>query len=409
MALHEAGLRSRAATQMLETRVAEAVAEAREAQATLLEARIHEAIGRLAGGVAHDFNNLLQTISTGHHLLQRSISEGPQHRVLQSVMRATAKAADLIRQMLAFGRAQNLEPESIDLADFVLKSQELASKAVGERILLTANIEPGLPPLFVDPTQLELALLNLIFNARDAMPNGGSIAIIGRVAILGGRDKVGEKAFVRIDVADNGPGIDENTLARVFEPYFTTKSVGAGSGLGLAQALAFARQSGGEIDIQSKLGVGTTVSMCLPTSDVAPMQPRGVEVPASNRRVRHLHVLMVEDDALVASVVVSALQEAGHRVTACTSADAAFTLLAETQRFDILFTDVVMPGSMTGLDLVEWCRAHRRGLPTIVATGYSAQRSDLPVRMLRKPYAMSELLAALQEAASAPADDATSE
>lgn len=395
-ALHLSGLRSQEATRTLENRIAEAVEHAREAQAKLLDARKHEAIGRLTGGVAHDFNNLLQTISTGHHVLEKTMAEGPQRRVLHSAMRATSKAADLVRQMLAFGRAQPLEPQPVDLADFVLKCQELTSKAVGERIVLAAAIDANLPMLFVDPTQLELALLNLVFNARDAMPDGGKVTIAGRLASAQETAMLAPGTYVCLEISDDGPGMDAETLARAFEPYFTTKPVGAGSGLGLAQALAFARRSGGELRLASQVGVGTQARFYLPATELAPAaeQPRA----ASARAFRALDVLMVEDDVLVSSVVVSALESAGHRVRLCGSADDAAALLQEGRTFDVLFTDVVMPGRMTGLDLVEWCRVHRPGLPAVVASGYTPQQPDSAVPVLRKPYAMDALLGALQDA-----------
>lgn len=397
-ALHQAGLDAKAATQTLETRVAQAVKEAREAQATLLEARKHEAIGRLTGGLAHDFNNLLQTISTALHILDRTATAGSQRRVVESAMRAAFKATDLVKQMLAFGRTQKLEPRPVMLADFVLKNLELTQKAVGERITLTAHINPDLPALFVDPTQLELALLNLIFNARDAMPEGGNISITGRTLDAREHGLLGPGPFLILEVSDDGHGIEEGILEKVFEPYFTTKPVGSGSGLGLAQAAAFARQSGGDIGIYSQVGVGTTVRMILPALVATPSAPVANISIARPRIAEHLEVLMVEDDVLIASVVVPALEGCGHKVTLCSSADAAVPLLESSQYFDVLFTDVVMPGTMTGLDLVEWCRKHRPQLPTVVATGYSSQTSGTVSNKLNKPYAINDLVAALQGA-----------
>jgi signal transduction histidine kinase/ActR/RegA family two-component response regulator len=395
-ALHEAGLRQQQATRTLEQRVSHAVQEAREAQARLLDAQKHETIGRLTGGIAHDFNNLLQTITTGHHVLDRYLPEGPQRRVLQGAMRATAKAADLIRQMLTFGRAQTLKPQPVNLNDLMLKSRELAGKAVGERVALSAAIEPGLPALFVDPVQLELALLNLVFNARDALPQGGRIVIAARLATAEETASLGTGRFVCLQVSDDGLGMDAQTLARAFEPYFTTKPVGAGSGLGLPQAQAFARQSGGDARLASTPGQGTTASLFLPVSEAAaaPLEPG--TAPAAPQRP--LAILMVEDDVLVSSVVVPALESEGHAVTLCSTADHALELLSQGLPFDVLFTDVVMPGRLTGMDLVAWCRVHRPALPAVVATGYTAQQADLQVQVLRKPYAMEVLLAALQAA-----------
>ncbi|MBU2288789.1 MAG: hypothetical protein KKC85_20495, partial [Gammaproteobacteria bacterium] len=353
-ALHEAGLQRKDATHVLEQRVDEAVREADETHVKLLEARKHEAIGRLTGGLAHDFNNLLQTISMGHQILARGVTDS-QQRVLQSAMHATGKAADLVRQMLTFGRAQTLKPQPVQLNDLVLRSQELTSKAAGERVGLSASIAPGLPPLFVDPIQLELALLNLVFNARDAMSDGGQVTITGRGARRDESSMLQPGFYVCLQVADNGPGMSPETMSKAFDPYFTTKPVGAGSGLGLAQVLAFARQSGGDVRLESRVGEGTSVTLILPTCTDAPVQNAApVKAVQPGRR---LDVLMVEDDLLVKSVVVPSLEGAGHRVTHRVSADAAVELLSRGADFDVLFTDVVMPGSMSGLDLVVWCQA----------------------------------------------------
>jgi signal transduction histidine kinase len=398
-ALHLAAVRSQEATHTLERRVTEAVAQAREAQEKLHESQKHEAIGRLTGGIAHDFNNLLQTISTGQHVLDRFVSDGPQRRVLEASMRATAKAADLVRQLLTFGRAQPLQPRAVDLGDWLLKSQELVAKAIGEQVRLTASIEQGLPPLFVDPVQLELAVLNLVFNARDALPQGGHVMILGRLA----KDDVlpeGEGTYVCVEVADDGPGMSPETAARAFEPYFTTKPLGRGSGLGLAQVMSFARQSGGDVRLQTSPGGGTRVAMLLPAATgaaAAEALPSAAATPAPGRP---LSILMVEDDALVASVVVPALEIEGHRVHLCRSAEEAMAALASEHDFDVLFTDVVMPGRMTGTDLVSWCRRHRPALPAVVATGYMTTWGELEghVRVLRKPYGLQDLLSALRAA-----------
>lgn len=400
--LHEAGARTRESEQQLESRVTEAVREAREAEARLFEARKHEAIGRLTGGVAHDFNNLLQTIAMGIQLVQRSVPEGRHSRALQAALDASSRAADLVRQMLAFGRAQPLRPQPVDLGDLLLRSRELTGKAVGERIQLVADLDPGLPPVLVDPLQLELALLNLVFNARDAMAAGGTVTVRGRRVSGTAMGLDADTDLVRIDVQDNGHGMDAETMVRVFEPYFTTKPVGAGSGLGLAQVQAFARQSGGDVQLACTPGEGTTVTMLLPISrgaaEQAPPAPR--HQPRSTRR---LHVLMVEDDVLVASVVSTALEHEGHRVTICRTADEARGLLAQGKLADVLFTDVVMPGSMTGLDLVAWCAEHRTEVPALVATGYSSRPPHGVWKLLRKPYAIEDLLDALDAATAASA------
>ena len=398
VALHRAGLRAREATATLERRVTEAVSKSREAQARLLNGQKHEAIGRLTGGIAHDFNNLLQTISVGLQVMEMTATSN-QRKVLESSRRATNKAAELVRQMLAFGKAAPLNPQVVDFSDFMLKTQDLASKALGAKISLVASVEPHLPGIHVDPTQLELALLNLVFNARDAMPEGGKIQIAARAAYEPQTCALGDGMFVRIDVADDGPGMDAQTLSRALEPYFTTKAVGAGSGLGLPQVDSFAKQSGGEVRIQSAPGKGTRVSLFLPGCGLPAATVEGVELQPENRK---LAILMVEDDILVSSVVVPALESAGHEVTLCGTADEAVLLLHRHAPFDVLFTDVVMPGKMTGMDLARWCASNLPALGVVVATGYTNQAIDTTAFVLRKPYDMAALTAELQRAASGP-------
>jgi signal transduction histidine kinase len=397
-ALHEAGLRSQDATRKLEERVAEAVDQARLAQSKLLEAQKHEAIGRLTGGLAHDFNNLLQTISTALQVMDLAATQESHRKVLTAAQRACSKAASLVRQMLTFGRVEPLDPHPIDLNDFLLNTRELTGKAVGQHIHLSASIAPDTPALHVDPTQLELALLNLVFNARDAMPQGGHIRITARPARHEESRALGSDPFVWFEVADDGPGMDEHTVAKAFEPYFTTKRLGAGTGLGLAQVKAFVRQSGGDVVLHSGLGQGTRVAMLLPICQ--PSVAMGASEPAKLQggQVAPLSVLMVEDDALVSSVVAPALEAAGHRVHLCLTADDAITVLQQGWQGDVLFTDVVMPGTLSGLDLVAWCRMNRPTLGAVVATGYTTQHAEPGVTVLRKPYELDDLLIALQEA-----------
>jgi signal transduction histidine kinase len=401
IALHNAGLRSQEATATLERRVAQAVQEAREAQAALLEGQKHEAIGRLTGGIAHDFNNLLQTIRMGLQVMEMTATAG-QRRVLDSSTRATNRAAELIRQMLAFGRAAPLTPQPVDFRDFMLKTQELAGRALGAKIALAALLEPDLPGLFVDPTQLELALLNLVFNSRDAMPAGGNITVSARRAPERRDTPDAPYPFVRIDVVDDGPGMSAEVQARALEPYFTTKPVGAGSGLGLAQVASFVKQSGGELTLDSAPGQGTRVSLFLPGCALPALVPEAARKAEPPAGVAY-RILMVEDDLLVSSVVVPALESAGHAVHLCATADEAVTHLSRDANFDVLFTDVVMPGKLTGMDLAHWCQSNLPAMGLVVATGYTTQRADDRVQLLRKPYEMGALQAALRAAVAASA------
>ena len=395
-ALHEAGLRSARATELLESRVAEAIRQTQEAQTRLLDGQKHEAIGRLTGGLAHDLNNFLQTMSTGLQVLDRLVKEDAGRRVIEASTRALDKAATLVRQMLAFGRTQPLKAQPIDLHDFVLRCEDLMGRAVGGKVRLSADIEPGLPPLRADPTQFELALLNLVFNARDAMPDGGTVTIRGRLASATQASALPPGRYLAVDVVDSGGGMDAEVLQRVFEPYFTTKAVGVGSGLGLPQVRAFALQSGGMATISSERGVGTTVSLLLPvSSDPVKENEGGAAAPAEFMPLR---VLFVEDDLLVSSVVVPALRAAGHAVRHCHTGDAAARALQDGGLFDIVFSDVVMPGTMSGLDLAAWCRANIPGLAVIVATGYTTQHIDAGIKVLAKPYSIEALLKELQYA-----------
>ena len=395
-ALHEAGVRSARATEVLESRVAEAIRQTQEAQTRLLDGQKHEAIGRLTGGLAHDLNNFLQTMSTGLQVLDRLVREEPGRRVIEASTRALDKAATLVRQMLAFGRTQPLKAQAIDLHDFVLRCEDLMGRAVGGKVRLTADIDPGLPPLMADPTQFELALLNLVFNARDAMPEGGTVMIRGRVASATQASALPPGRYLAVDVVDSGGGMDAEVLQRVFEPYFTTKAVGVGSGLGLPQVRAFAVQSGGLATISSERGVGTTVSLLLPvSSEAVTADAAAASVPAEFRPLR---VLFVEDDLLVSSVVVPALRAAGHAVRHSHTGDAAARALQDGGLFDVVFTDVVMPGTLSGLDLAAWCQSNIPELAVIVATGYTTQHIDAGIKVLSKPYSIDTILKELQYA-----------
>ena len=398
--LHDAAAQAHEWGEVLQARVREASEEARRAEASLFEARKHEAVGRLTGAIAHDFNNLLQTVSMGLQVVQRSVPEGRHTKALMAALAACGRAGDQVRQMLAFGRVQQMQLQPVNLADLLLRSRDLTDKALGERVQLLAQIDPDLPPVLADPAQLELAVLNLVFNARDAMPGRGTVALRAS-EVDGAAAGLQPQRYVRIEVEDDGQGMDPETLARVFEPYFTTKPVGAGTGLGLPQVQAFARQSGGEVRIRSTPGQGTCVSVFLP---VAQAQPAAEAAPAqaSAPGRRKLKILMVEDDVLVASVVMAALEHEGHAVSLCRTADDALPRLSAGEAFDVLFTDVMMPGSMTGLELAAWAREHRPEVPALVATGYSARTTEGPWRVLRKPYVIEDLLATLEAICAEP-------
>lgn len=403
--LNRAGSMIQESTRQLEARVREAVQEAKDAQSRLLEAQKHEAIGRLTGGLAHDFNNLLQAIHSALEILELRSATDADRSVIEAALRATIRATDLVRQMLAFGRSQPLRSEAVDLGELIRGSQLLSSKAVGERVRLSFEVEPDLPRVLVDPTQLELAVLNLLFNARDALAEaGGRIFVTLRRAGPADHHRAHGSSgeFVCLDVSDDGPGMADEVISRAFDPYYTTKPKGRGSGLGLAQVLAFARQSGGDAWIDSRAGEGSRVSLMLPIADGSAC---GLPVADSRRDVASvepgtapLHVLMVEDDPLVSDIVVPALEQAGHRITHCSSADAAMALLERGRAFDVLFSDIVMPGRLSGLDLAAWCRRECPTLPVVLATGYSDQQAPPDRVVLSKPYSIETLIRSLIDA-----------
>ena len=397
-ALHAAGVKAHDATASLERRVEEAVRAEADAQAKLQHSQKLELVGRLTAGVAHDFNNLLQTITTAHQFLSRRVTGDKEQKTISAAVRATSKAADLVRQMMLLGRVQTLNPTLVNIADALLKGHELTSKAVGASISLTAALEPGLPPVYVDAGQFDMALLNLVFNSRDALPAGGNIHISARMAAPHEVEGVESGAFLCVEVTDDGAGMSRETMAKAFDPFFTTKPVGAGTGLGLAQVHSFTLQSGGNIKLASEPGKGTRVTLYLPVAREDQFVPaRHEDTSPSMPALPSLRLLMVEDDALVASVVASTLRALGHDVHVCHSADEAMRLLNTNEGFDALFTDVVMPGSMSGVELVDWAMERWPGMAVVVATGYADNVNQLTVPVIRKPYDMETLQRTLAE------------
>ncbi len=388
------------------------MARATEAQTLLLQTQKHEAIGRLSGGVAHDFNNMLQTLSTALHVLGVVTTDERGKKMLDAANRAVGKAAQLVQQMLVFGRAQPLTPKVIEFSNFLIRSQELLTRALGNGIVVAASLAADLRPLLADETQLELALLNLAFNSRDAMPSGGNLLIeaLNRDLEEGNTLELPPGRYVELRVVDTGEGVPGEELEKVFEPYFTTKPVGKGSGLGLAQVQSFVQQSGGRVSISSELKRGTTVAMLLPAAVLGAREDGEATAFESLADGAVLDVLFVEDDVLAASVVRHALEQLGHHVThAGTARDALVQL--QLRRFDILFTDIVMPGDMSGLDLALQVQRDWPDMAVVVATGYAAQSVPRDqVRLISKPYTIDTVrraFAAAMSAASQAAPSAT--
>jgi two-component system NtrC family sensor kinase len=383
-------------------------AERREmAEGALHQAQQLQAIGQLTGGVAHDFNNLLMIVGGSVQRLRRHISEEKQTRLLDTIANATQRGESLIRQLLTFSRRQTLQPSVIDLAERLPEIKDMLSRSLRGDIEIRVGVPRRPCTVKVDPSELELALVNLAVNARDAMPSGGTLTITAKPILL--RGKASEEGlsgeFVAIRVADTGSGIPADALPRVFEPFFTTKDVGKGTGLGLSQVYGFAKQSGGAATIASSPRRGTAVTLLLPRTWETPAT---ADEPATTSAAKPHGgtVLLVEDNAEVAEVGKAYFEELGYKVKQAASAQAGLDLLAGDRDVDVVFSDILMPGGMNGLDMAA---AMRRRVPQIVVlltTGYSSSAQDAVrqgFEVLQKPYDFATLERALREAHRAAA------
>jgi signal transduction histidine kinase/CheY-like chemotaxis protein len=371
-----------------------ALEQAREA---LFQAQKMEAIGQLTGGVAHDFNNLLMAIVSGLELLRKRVPDDPRVALLLSnSMDAAKRGVNLTRRMLAFARRQDLAITQVDVGMLVNGISDLLERSIGPGIAIENEIPLNLPQVRVDANQLENALLNLVLNARDAMPNGGFIRIWARAEqrTTGGPNDLAEGAYVCLSVADTGQGMDAATLARAAEPFFTTKGVGKGTGLGLSMVHGMLAQLGGRMILKSRVGEGTTVELWLPVAnaDTAVRPQAASPVPRDAEAMPALDILLVDDDRLVLVNTTAMLEEFGHRVTAVSSAHQALTLLRTTEPVDVLVTDHAMP-QMTGADLALAAAHMRPGLPVLLVSGYAELPEGVSrdLRRLGKPFTIEEL------------------
>lgn len=382
----------------------------RRAEEALLQAQKLEALGRLTGGVAHDFNNALMVISNNAYMLQRNVTEAGRLQ-LQSIGRAVDSATKLTRQLLAFSRRQALVPEVVSLQDKLPAIRELVAPVIGSTIMLSVEVAPDTAPVKLDLAELELALLNLGINARDAMPEGGSFSIRAANAPADGLpERLAGDRYVVICAADTGGGIPPEVLDKVFEPFFTTKPLGHGTGLGLSQVYGLCERAGGAAQIHSELGRGTEVRLYFPAQS-APVGSRAVREPPIERHLGR-SVLVVEDNAEVAQALVPLLEALGCRADRVDSAAAALEwLAARPQPPDLVLTDVLMPGEMDGIELAQSLRASHPRLPVLLMTGY-AERIDsihrLGFEVLPKPCSPDVLSRAIARLAPAPAAAASS-
>ncbi len=395
-------------TGTLEQRVEQATAQLRaevatreKTQSQLLQAQKMESVGQLTGGIAHDFNNLLMAIMGSLEILRKRMpEEAGIRRLIDGAMQAATRGASLTQRMLAFARQQELHTSSADMGELILGMQELLHRSIGPQITLRIHVEEQLPPAQVDAHQVELAMLNLVINARDAMPGGGSIDIrldseeitpLNSARLQPGR-------YLRVRIIDSGVGMDAETLSKAIEPFFSTKAAGKGTGLGLSMTHGLAEQLGGALTLASEVGKGTTVTLWLPAAR-APVQaaPAVMLAAAKGAAAVRAKILIVDDDPLVANSTVDMLLDLGHTVTEANSGERAVSLLESEQPLDLLLTDHAMPG-MTGIELAQIARSKRPGLPILLVTGYA----DLPacelakLPRLAKPYQQADLQAAIE-------------
>jgi len=380
----------------LERRVSEAVAMSERSQRALLQGQKLEALGRLTGGIAHDFNNVLQTLTTGLQMCLLLAKGERERTLLQSCQRAVTRGVELARKLMAFGRVQDARLETLNVGEQMRLATPLLTGTLPSNIEFKLHHDPDLWSVTIDPLQFELALLNLTINARDAMPDGGTISLEAcNEQLSDPAHELPAGDYVRVRITDTGTGMSEEVSARAFDPFFTTKNIGEGSGMGLPQAYGFAKQSGGSLLLNSREGVGTSFTFYLPRSESHSILPK-LDANSIHPQFIKGSLLFVEDDALVRETIAPALSLAGLDVQVAKSGDEALQILESGKTFDLVFSDVVMPGSISGIDLAQIVRKRFSSTHIVLATGYSERRINLPdVRMLAKPYNMEELIVAL--------------
>jgi signal transduction histidine kinase/CheY-like chemotaxis protein len=401
-ALHHTAIELHSARVHLERQVEDAVARTRIAEQRISQGLRTEALGRLTGGVAHDFNNTLGIISNSAHLIERLDTTGAMQAPLAATMRAVDVGSHLTQNLMRFAGRQRVRVQPLALCAYLGDAQELIKIVLGSRVQLSVHCAPGVPHITVDPSELELALINLSLNARDAMPKGGQVRIQVRLADAAESADLPLGPYVRLAMSDNGIGMDPDTLSRIFEPFFTTKPVGKGSGLGLSQVLGFCQQAGGSAAMLSRLGEGATVSMLLP----ATQQPAAVDLPppaqvelGESRPIAGLRLLLVEDVVDLAETTEQLLKAYGFVVVRALSAEQALQCADRGDAFDVVLSDVVMPGEMDGLVMARRLRQRHPQLPIVLISGYSTALVEaFDFTVLNKPCAPGEVLAALKQA-----------
>jgi PAS domain S-box-containing protein len=387
----EAQLRS--LNETLEARVRARTSDLERAHEQLRQSQKMEAVGQLTGGIAHDFNNLLTPILGGLDILhRRGLGDARSNRLIDGALQSAERARTLVQRLLAFARQQPLQASAVDLGQVVRDMTELVGSTLGPRIRLVTDIAEDLPRAMADPNQLEMALLNLAVNARDAMADGGTLTLGAQFGVVPSRHKLAPGRYVRLSVSDTGTGMDAATLAKAIEPFFSTKEIGKGTGLGLSMIHGLAAQLGGALDLSSTVGVGTTVDMWLPVAE------DGAAVAQSHEELSVTTgagiVLLVDDEDLIRASTAQMLADLGYEVIEAASAKMGLHHL-EDGRIDLVVTDHLMPG-MTGAEFAREVQAKRPGLPILIISGFAELEDlapDLP--RLTKPFRQGELAAGL--------------
>jgi PAS domain S-box-containing protein len=373
----------------------EAQQEMEKLQLRLAQSQKLDALGQLTGGVAHDFNNLLMVITGSLNALKKMVGDDSKAlRAVQAIDTASQRGAALTSQLLSFARRQSVNPQTIDVGDSIFSVRDVLDTGLGSAIELQIEADNGIWPITVDRAEFETALVNLVINARDAMPQGGNVTVQAKNVFVD--DGVAKGDFVAIKVRDTGTGIPDDVLAKIFDPFFTTKPIGKGTGLGLSQVHGFVHQAGGTIAVDSELGKGTSFTVCLPRSTAAlTRRPEQLSHRGTGT------VLLVEDNPDVANASTGLLEELGYAVRWASDVDSALGEIA-ANGIDLVLSDIVMPGKMDGLALARILKQKHPGLPILLATGYSeaARNAAAEFPILRKPYQIHELNEALSRLGS---------
>ena len=368
------------------------------AQEQLAQSQKMEALGQLTGGIAHDFNNLLTILGGQARIVKNNAADPKSLRAADAIETTVQRGAALTRQLLGFSRRQQLEPQAVALVERLPGLKTMLATSLSANLQLVASVLPDIWPVVADPTELDLAIMNLVLNARDAMPSGGLITIAAEniTAPHSQLDENLKGEFVCISVIDNGDGIPADVLPKVFDPFFTTKAVGRGTGLGLSQVYGFAHQSGGTVRIESEIGKGTRVTICLPRAD-ATQEAQGAARKDADPDRRHARILMVEDNADVTEVTSALIKQLGYTVRLAPDADKALRMM-EKESFDLVFSDIMMPGGMDGLELAKTILKSRPRLPVLLASGSNqlVEEAQQHFTTLQKPYEISDLDRAIQ-------------